>query len=252
MEFQLIKTSEFKFRTKLLKEYEMELPFSEHTEELRQRFFQLIYIFLFISVVIFTNVTVFVKILESPVQGIKFIQLSPGEYLISTIKITIYSGLLVCIPLIICQLIFFMLPGLTKNEKKFILPIIGISFLLFGLGLGFSYYLLIPAALKFFVDYSSTVIEPFWSFDQYLDFILLIFYSTGLAFQIPIIQLILGLTKIISAQQMLSIWKYVILGSTIIGAILTPSTDPITQVTLSSAIVMLYFLGANTLLLYEK
>ena len=51
---------------------------------------------------------------------------------------------------------------------------------------------------------------------------------------------------------MLSIWKYVILGSTIIGAILTPSTDPITQVTLSSAIVMLYFLGANTLLLYEK
>jgi sec-independent protein translocase protein TatC len=252
MEFQLIKTSEFKFRTKLLKEYEMELPFSEHTEELRQRFFQLIYIFLFISVVIFTNVTVFVKILESPVQGIKFIQLSPGEYLISTIKITIYSGLLICIPLIICQLIFFMLPGLTKNEKKFILPIIGISFLLFGLGLGFSYYLLIPAALKFFVDYSSTVIEPFWSFDQYLDFILLIFYSTGLAFQIPIIQLILGLTKIISAQQMLSIWKYVILGSTIIGAILTPSTDPITQVTLSSAIVMLYFLGANTLLLYEK
>jgi len=252
MEFQLIKTSEFKFRTKLLKEYEMELPFSEHTEELRQRFFQLIYIFLFISVVIFTNVTVFVKILESPVQGIKFIQLSPGEYLISTIKITIYSGLLICIPLIICQLIFFMLPGLTKNEKKFILPIIGISFLLFVLGLGFSYYLLIPAALKFFVDYSSTVIEPFWSFDQYLDFILLIFYSTGLAFQIPIIQLILGLTKIISAQQMLSIWKYVILGSTIIGAILTPSTDPITQVTLSSAIVMLYFLGANTLLLYEK
>ena len=137
-------------------------------------------------------------------------------------------------------------------KKKFILTIIGISFLLFGLGLGFSYYLLIPAALKFFVDYSSTVIEPFWSFDQYLDFILLIFYSTGLAFQIPIVQLILGLTKIISAQQMLSIWKYIILGSTIIGAILTPSTDPITQITLSSAIVILYFLGANILLLYEK
>jgi sec-independent protein translocase protein TatC len=252
MEFQLIKTSEFKFRTKLFKEYEMELPFAEHTEELRQRFFQLIYIFLFISGIIFTNVTFFVKILENPVQGIKFIQLSPGEYLISTIKITIYSGLLVCIPLIICQLIFFMLPGLTENEKKFILPIIGISFLLFGLGLGFSYYLLIPAALKFFIDYSSTVIEPFWSFDQYLDFILLIFYSTGLAFQIPIVQLILGLTKIISAKQMLSVWKYVILGSTIVGAVLTPSTDPITQIALSSAIVILYFLGANILLLYEK
>jgi len=106
--------------------------------------------------------------------------------------------------------------------------------------------------LKFFIDYSSTVIEPFWSFDQYLDFILLIFYSTGLAFQIPIVQLILGLTKIISAKQMLSVWKYVILGSTIVGAVLTPSTDPITQIALSSAIVILYFLGANMLLLYEK
>ena len=73
-----------------------------------------------------------------------------------------------------------------------------------------------------------------------------------LTFQIPIVQLILGLTKIISAQQMLSIWKYIILGSTIIGAILTPSTDPITQITLSSAIVILYFLGANILLSYEK
>jgi sec-independent protein translocase protein TatC len=252
MKFQLIKTSEFKFRTKLFEEYEMELPFLEHVEELRQRIFQVLYTFLLISGTIFTNVTFFVKILENPVQGIKFIQLSPGEYLISTIKITIYSSFLICIPLIICQIVFFILPGLTKNEKKFILPIIGISFLLFSLSLGFSYYLLIPAALKFFIDYSSTVIEPLWAFEQYLDFILLIFYSTALAFQIPIVQLTLGLTGVSSGKQMLSVWKYIILGSTIIGAILTPSTDPITQITLSSAIVILYFFGANILLLYEK
>lgn len=230
----------------------LELPFSEHVEELRQRFFLIIGIILLFTCFAFVEVKSLVKILELPVDNVKFFQLSPGEYFISTIKIAFYTGLLFSSPFAIGQLILFLLPGLTKKETKVILPLLISSLILFGLGLAFSYYTLVPAALNFFLNYSEEVLEPFWSFDQYLDFILLIFYSTGLAFQIPIVQLILGLTKIISAQQMLSIWKYVILGSTIIGAILTPSTDPITQITLSSAIVILYFLGANILLLYEK
>ena len=119
---------------------------------------------------------------------IKFIQLSPGEYLVSTIKIAVYVGLLICVPIILSQIICFIFPGLTLNEKKFILPIIGISFTLFILSVMFSYSILIPAALKFFIQYSENVIEPLWSFDQYLDFTLLVFYSTSLAFQIPIFQ----------------------------------------------------------------
>ena len=136
-------------------------------------------------------------------------------------------------------------------KKKFILTIIGIYFLLFGLGLGFSYYLLIPAALKFFVDYSSTVIEPFWSFDQYLDFILLIFYSARLTFQIPIVQLILGLTKIISAQQILSIE---VCNSRFNNY--RHNFNPINRSNNTDyfikSIVILYFLGANILLLYKN
>ena len=75
----------------------------------------------------------------------------------------------------------------------------------------FSYYALIPAALNFFLNYSDEVIEPLWSFDQYFEFILVLFYSTGLAFQIPIIQILLGLLNIVSAKQMLDAWRYVIL-----------------------------------------
>ena len=67
------------------------------------------------------------------------------------------------------------------------------SLILFGLGLVFSYYTLIPAALNFFLNYSEEVLEPFLSFDQYFEFILILFYSTGLAFQIPIIQILVGL-----------------------------------------------------------
>ena len=95
-------------------------------------------------------------------------------------------------------------------------------------------------------------LEPFWSFDQYFEFILVLFYSTGLAFQIPILQILVGLLNIVSAKQMLGAWRYIILMSTILGAILTPSTDPLTQLLLSLAILLLYFSGLGILFLLKN
>ena len=100
MKLNLVKTSDFIFRTKLFQIYDMELPFLEHIEELRQRIFQLTTIFVSITLLIFVNVKTLVELLEKPVEMIKFIQLTPGEYLISTVKIAIYTGLLVCVPII--------------------------------------------------------------------------------------------------------------------------------------------------------
>jgi sec-independent protein translocase protein TatC len=230
----------------------LELPFSEHIEELRQRIFFLFIIILLLTFLAFIEVKDLVKILEFPIQNVKFFQIAPGEYFISTIKISFYTGLLFSSPFIITQLILFLLPGLTKKETKIVLPLLLSSLILFGLGLTFSYYTLIPAALNFFLNYSEEVIEPFLSFDQYFEFILVLFYSTGLAFQIPIIQILIGLLNIVSAKQMLSAWRYVILMSTILGAILTPSTDPLTQLLLSLAILLLYFSGLGILFLINN
>jgi sec-independent protein translocase protein TatC len=230
----------------------LELPFSEHIEELRQRIFLVFGIILLLSCVAFIDIKDLVKILELPVSNVKFFQLSPGEYFISTIKISFYTGLLFSSPFVIGQLILFLLPGLTPKETKIILPLLLSSLLLFGLGLAFSYYTLVPAALNFFLSYSEEVLEPLWSFDQYFEFILVLFYSTGLAFQIPIIQILIGLLNIVSPKQMLDAWRYVILISTIIGAILTPSTDPLTQLLLSLAILLLYFSGLGILFLLKN
>jgi sec-independent protein translocase protein TatC len=230
----------------------LELPFPEHIEELRQRIFLLFWIILLLTCIAFIEVKDLVKILELPVQNVKFFQLSPGEYFISTIKISFYTGLLFSSPFVIGQLILFLLPGLTKKETRIILPLLLSSLILFGLGLAFSYYTLIPAALNFFLNYSEEVLEPFWSFDQYFEFILVLFYSTGLAFQIPIIQILIGLLNIVSAKQMLGAWRYIILLSTILGAILTPSTDPLTQLLLSLAILLLYFSGLGILFLIKN
>ncbi len=229
----------------------LELPFSEHIEELRQRIFLLFWIILLLTFIAFIEVKDIVKILELPIQNVKFFQISPGEYFISTIKISFYTGLLFSSPFVIGQLILFLLPGLTKKETKIILPLLLSSLILFGLGLGFSYYTLIPAALTFFLNYSEEVLEPFWSFDQYFEFILVLFYSTGLAFQIPILQILVGLLNIVSTKQMLGAWRYIILISTILGAILTPSTDPLTQLLLSVAILLLYFSGLGILFLIK-
>ena len=246
----MVTNSNFNFTTDV--DITLELPFSEHMEELRQRIFLVFGIIFLFTCLSFIEVKSLVRILELPVNNVKFFQISPGEYFISTLKISFYTGLLFSSPFLIGQLILFLLPGLTQKETRIVLPLLLSSLVLFGLGLAFSYYTLVPAALNFFLNYSQEVLEPFWSFDQYFEFILVLFYSTGLAFQIPILQILIGLLNIVSPKQMLSAWRYVIIFSTILGAILTPSTDPLTQLLLSLAILLLYFSGLGILFLIKN
>jgi sec-independent protein translocase protein TatC len=126
------------------------------------------------------------------------------------------------------------------------------SGLLFCIGLIFSYFFLVPAALKFFIAYGSDIVEPFWSFNQYFDFIAVLIFTTGLAFQIPVLQVILGVLGIISGEKMLEAWKYVIVISTILSAVITPSTDPVTQILMSLALLALYVSGSFLVILIEK
>ncbi|MCY7282520.1 MAG: twin-arginine translocase subunit TatC [Cyanobacteria bacterium CAN_BIN43] len=222
---------------------EVEMSLFDHLEELRQRIF-----YALIAVVVgvvgsFAFVNPIVHLLEVPAQGVKFLQLAPGEYFFVSIKVAGYSGILVASPFILYQIVQFVLPGLTRKERRFIAPIVFGSTFLFAGGLAFAYFLLIPAALNFFINYGEGVVEQLWSIERYFEFVLLLLFSTGLAFQIPVIQLLLGLVGIVSSKQMLSGWRYVILGAAILGAVLTPSTDPVTQSLLGGAVLGLYFGG---------
>ena len=222
---------------------EVEMSLFDHLEELRLRIF-----YALIAVVIgvigcFVFVRPIVQLLEAPANGVKFLQLAPGEFFFVSIKVAGYSGLVLASPFILYQIIQFVLPGLTRRERRLLGPVVLGSSVLFFIGLGFAYIALIPAALKFFISYGADVVEQSWSIDLYFEFVLLLLFSTGLAFQIPIIQLVLGFLGIVSSNQMLSGWRYVILGAVILGAILTPSTDPLTQSLLAGAVLGLYFGG---------
>nr|YP_009391251.1 Sec-independent protein translocase component TatC [Dipterocladia arabiensis]ARW59395.1 Sec-independent protein translocase component TatC [Dipterocladia arabiensis] len=224
----------------------------EHLEELRYRLFIVLIIFLTITITCIINIKNISFILEEPALGIKFLQLAPGEYMFVSIKIAIYLGFILSSPFAIYQIILFILPGLTNKEALYIIPTLITSIVLFFTGIIFSYKILIPAALNFLINYGSDIIEPIWSFEEYFNFILMLSFSTGIAFQIPIIQIFLGLFNIFSSNQMLIYWKYIVFISTIIGAILTPSTDPITQIFMSSAILMLYISGIVILKALKK
>nr|QJH88296.1 tatC [Pterocladia lucida] len=229
-----------------------EMSIIEHLEELRSRIFIAFISFLIITSICFIYTKDISYLLQQPAFGIKFLQLAPGEYLFASIKIAIYTGLLISSPFTLYQITLFILPGLTKKEASLVIPAISFSIILFFIGIFFSYKILIPSALQFLIQYGSDVVEPIWSFGEYFNFIILLLISTGLAFQIPIIQIILGIYNIVSSKEMLIYWKYIIFISTIIGAVLTPSTDPITQILMSSAVLILYLSGIIILKLINK
>lgn len=229
-----------------------EMSISEHLEELRQRIFISLAIFLIFTIICFIYIKNISYILQQPAIGIKFLQLAPGEYFFASIKVATYTGFILSSPFTIYQIMLFILPGLTKREASFLVPTLISSIFLFFIGILFSYKILAPAALTFLIQYGAEIVEPIWSFEQYFNFILLLLFSTGVAFQIPIIQIVLGILELFSSKQMLAYWKYTIFISTIIGAILTPSTDPLTQICMSSAIILLYLGGILILKIINK
>jgi|TARA_B110000027_G_scaffold38580_1_gene42615 sec-independent protein translocase protein TatC len=229
-----------------------EMALSEHIEEFSQRLVFCLIIIVLAILLCFIDVKEIVRLFQAPAIGVKFLQFSPGEYFFASVKIATFCGILISSPIILYQLLLYLIPGLTKKERDIVLPVSFGSGFLFLLGLAFSYFFLVPAALRFFLSYGAEVVEPFWSFDQYFDFVAVLLFATGLAFQVPAIQIVLGLLDIVSGQKMLSAWKYVVVLSTILAAIITPSTDPVTQLLLSTALLSLYLGGSGLVILLKK
>ena len=193
-----------------------------------------------------------VKLLEQPAQGIRFLQLAPGEYLFVSLKVAGYAGLTLALPYVLYEGLGFVLPGLSRRERRLVAPAVAASAVLFLAGLAFAWWALVPAALRFLVSYGADVVEPIWSIERYLDFVLLLMVATGLAFELPVLQLLLGALGLVRSRQMLASWRLVVLLAAVAGAVLTPSTDPVTMLLLSGAISALFLVGVGLVALTEQ
>jgi sec-independent protein translocase protein TatC len=229
-----------------------EMSFFDHLEELRLRIFYAIIAVAIGAISCFVYAKQIVQVLEIPAKGIEFLQLAPGEYFFVSVKVAGYCGLLVASPVVLYQIIQFVIPGLTRRERRLVLPVVIGSSVLFVAGIAFAYYALIPAALDFLIGYGEDVVKQAWSIDRYFEFVLVLLFATGLLFELPVVQILLSLLGILSSKLMLSGWKSVIVGSMVVGAIVTPSTDPLTQSLLAGAILALYFGGIGVVKLLGK
>jgi sec-independent protein translocase protein TatC len=224
---------------------EVEMPLIDHLEELRQRILRSLLAVVIGAGCCLVLVKPLVRLLEVPAKGIHFLQLAPGEFLFVSLKVAGYAGLTLALPYVLYEGLAFVLPGLTRREQTLVAPAVAGSAVLFLAGLAFAWWALVPAALNFLVNYGADVVEPLWSIERYLDFVLLLMVATALAFQLPVLQMLLATLGILGAQTMLAAWRFVVLASALAGAVLTPSTDPVTMLLLSGAITALYLVGVG-------
>ncbi len=231
---------------------EVEMSLVEHLEELRRRILRSLLVLLVAAAGAVLVVRPLVRLLEQPAAGIRFLQLAPGEFLFVSLKVAGYAGLVMALPWWLFEGLAFVLPGLTRRERRLLAPAVAASSVLFFAGLAFAWWALVPAALRFLVSYGADVVEPLWSIERYLDFVLLLMVATALAFQLPVLQLVLGAFGLINAKTMLKAWRWVVLISALAGAVLTPSTDPITMLLLTGAITLLYLVGAGLVALSQS
>jgi len=221
------------------------MPLVDHLEELRQRVLRSLIAVVVAALACLVVVKPLVRLLEEPAGSIHFLQLAPGEFLFVSFKVAGYAGLTLALPYVLYQGLAFVLPGLTLKERRLIAPAVAGSAVLFLTGLAFAWWALVPAALRFLVSYGADVVEPLWSIERYLDFVLLLMLATGLAFQLPVLQLLLGLFGLLSWRSMLAAWRWVVLSAALAGAVLTPSTDPVTMLLLAGAITALFLIGVG-------
>ncbi|MGC8771609.1 MAG: twin-arginine translocase subunit TatC, partial [Brevinematia bacterium] len=186
------------------------------------------------------------------VYGIKLNYFKPYEKFFLYLKLSFFSGLILSIPLILIQLISFILPALKKEEKSLLFLFSTLSFLVFAAGLIFSYLVILPFALRFFVDFSrKDAFGMLWGVSSYFDFIIGIVFSTSVVFQLPIILLLLLKLRILDVSVLISGRKYIILLIAFFSALFSPP-DVISMLAVGVPLYLLFELSVLIGILFRK
>jgi sec-independent protein translocase protein TatC len=175
-------------------------------------------------------------------------QLPPGASLQSTnivgpfmtpFKLALFVGLFVAIPYVLYQLWAFVAPGLYRREKRFALPLLMSSILLFYIGAAFAYFFVFPVMFEFFVKTAPKAVLVNPDIANYLDFMLTMFFCFGLAFEVPVAVVLLATTGLVSVAKLRENRGYVAIGICIVAAILTPP-DGVSMIIMAIPMYLLY------------
>mgnify|MGYP006163430597 FL=1 len=223
--------------------------FSNHVLELRKRLIISVITILISGIITFIFHKDILEFLLNPPNGLTYFQNTKPiyteltEYISVAIKVSIYTGLLLSSPIILLQIILFISPGLKRNEKLFLYLSIPIIYITFSLGLIFGLYVLLPPAIKFLITFGSDIATPYIRIGNYISILISLLCWMGLIFQTPLIMFILGKLKIINSIKIKKFRRYFWVVAFVLGAIITPTFDPINQTLVAIPIIFLYETG---------
>jgi len=158
-------------------------------------------------------------------------------------RISLFTGAVFAMPWIVHQVLLYVLPGMTQREKKALLWIVPGATLFFVTGAAFAYFVMAPAAIPFLLGFWSNLIEQNWMVDEYVPFITSLVFWVGVSFETPLIMAFAARLGVVTAKQLLSAWKFAIVGAAVLAAVITPTPDPFNMTIVMLPLDALFFLG---------
>lgn len=224
------------------------LTILEHLQELRYRLMVMAgALVVGVGVSLWPLTGWFIEFLKKPaegrVEGFELFFFEPLEGWAAYFKVSLLLGIAIAMPVFVYQLLAFVGPGLTKQERRWVYPIVVGASLAFIGGAAFAYYIELPPALGFLLNPPGDIGEPIIGVGKYIDFVTRLLLVTGLVFELPLV--VMGLAKlgVVTSRKLLGWWRYAIVIAFVAAAVVTPSVDPVTQSLVAGPIIVLYFTG---------
>ncbi len=158
------------------------------------------------------------------------------------LKVALCAAVILASPVIFYEIWAFAAPGLLGNEKRWFFPIVLVSVFLFIIGVSFAYFIVFPVAFKFLLGYAEAELRPILSMGLYFSFATKMLIAFGSVFEIPIFVLVLSRLGLVTSAKLIGWWKYALLLSVVVGALLTPP-DVFSQTLMAAPIMVLYLIS---------
>lgn len=237
---------------------ERAMPLTEHLEELRTRLIRaLAGVFVGASIAYLVVDELF-EWLILPLKGIdperiRIVGTGLTEAFFTKLKVAVVAGLFLASPIVFYQIWRFVEPGLYESEKRYVKPFVFFATFFFFAGAAFCYQLVFPTAFAFFIaQYQSISIEPFLKISEYLSFTSRMLLAFGVVFELPVFTFFFARTGLVTHRQMISWWRYALVGIFIAAAVLTPGPDIASQLLMAAPLLLLYTLSIGVAWAFER
>ncbi|MBF7729910.1 twin-arginine translocase subunit TatC [Pseudomonas sp. N040] len=228
-------------------EHDAEMPLVAHLTELRSRLLHCVIAIFLVFAGLFYFAQDIYTIVSAPLraylpQGATMIATGVASPFLTPFKLTAWCALFLSIPIILQQLWGFMAPGLYSHEKRIAVPLLASSILLFYAGMAFAYFLVFPLMFHFFASVTPEGVSMMTDINEYLDFVLTLFFAFGVAFEIPVATFLVIWIGVVDVTTLSKSRPYVIVGCFVVGMILTPP-DIFSQTLLAVPMWLLFEIG---------